>query len=316
MVRKLESQIGRMLQALIEDLKNGVNQSQAGYRDSDAFDLKSTEERELIRSKIVQKNFRGMIRISFNNQIILKRLKRSFDLQEKQLQYFLKTADLIKSDMKSLDTVSRILGRACEVLRSSPQKWAIVIALGWWKMLESSGMPGLADEILKEGFSPKDWTLKAISSTVEFATEVAKEFGEIDYAEQTSDFLKEIGLRNISKVSLSSGTDPETIRKIKKIIRWTQSMEQLTPETIKMLGFFWFSIFILESANLFPTSEEVSPRFIDTIWRNIEGLLGKGRSALFNELEETTDTINTMIEQSVGKKVTWAENIFHLPELI
>ncbi|MFB0520020.1 MAG: hypothetical protein ACETWD_01165, partial [Desulfatiglandales bacterium] len=75
-------------------------------------------------------------------------------------------------------------------------------------------------------------------------------------------------------------------------------------------------IFILESANLMPISDEVSPKFIDTIWCNIEDLLEKNRLDLFKELEETINTINSIIEQLIGKKVNWAENVFCLPEVI
>ncbi|MBT9168039.1 MAG: hypothetical protein DDT19_01384 [Syntrophomonadaceae bacterium] len=256
-----------------------------------------------------------MGRFNFRNTRIRQQL-RSFDLQLKQLDYFLKNIDVVKSDLEKLKSASKTLSQVSKKLQSSPEKWAIVIAIGWWKMLESSGMPGLTDEILKEGFSPKDWTLKSISSSLDLAMEVAKQFGEISNSKVVTSFLNEIGISDVRDISMSSGLELETIQKVKKVLRWNESMEYLTQVSIKMLGFFWFSMFILELANLVPISEEASPKFIDTIWSNIENLLENSRSALFKELEKIINAINSKIEQLIGKKVNWAENIFYLPEVI
>lgn len=307
-LRKVETKIEKILQAIIEDLINGVEQGRAGYRTSDVFDILPSEERELLRASILEKNLKGMIRVNFRNTSKLQQLK-TVSLQLKQLDYFLKTTDIIKADLEKLRNASEIISRASKKLKSSSEKWSIAIAIGWLKMLESSGMPGLTDEILKEGFSPKDWTLKSISSSLDLAMEVAKHFGEISNSKVVTSFLNEIGISDVRDISMLSGLELETIQKVKKVLRWNESMNNLTQVSIKMLGFFWFSIFILELANLVPISEEVSPRFMDVIWSNTESLLEKTRTDLLQELEKTT-------EKLIAQQITWVVDIFRVPEVV
>ena len=308
-LRKVETKIEKMLQAIIEDLINGVEQERSGYRTPDAFDiLSSKEERELLRAGILEKNLKSMIRLNFRNTSRLQQLK-TLSLQLKQLDYFLKTTEIIKADLEKLRNASETLSRVSKKLKGLPEKWSIVIALGWWKMLESSGMPGLTDEILKEGFSPKDWTIKAVSSSLQLAMEVARKFGQVANFKEIVSFLGEIGIIDWREDSPSLEVESETIEKIKKVLRWAESIEKLTQETIKMLGFIWFSFFLLESSDLTPISEEVASKFIEVIWSNTESLLEKTRTDLLQKLEKT-------MEGLIAQQITWAVDIFRVPEVI
>lgn len=82
---KFESElIRKMLDVLIQDLINGIEQSEAGYRTSDAFNILLPEEKKLLRLGILEKNSKGMVRLNFRNTKIRQQL-RLFDFQLNQV---------------------------------------------------------------------------------------------------------------------------------------------------------------------------------------------------------------------------------------
>jgi len=85
--------------------------------------------------------------------------------------------------------------------------------------------------------------------------------------------------------------------------------KELTKLVIKTLGFSWFSFLVLDSANLFPPSNESIIKLYKMIWDAIEKLLGKSQSELLNELEN-------MINIFDSNKITWAYDIIRILEVI
>ncbi|MBI4548833.1 MAG: hypothetical protein HY707_12695 [Ignavibacteriae bacterium] len=303
-----EKKVERLLQALIEDLINGVEQREAGYRATDDLGLLPSEQKYLFKAKIIEKNSKGMVRFKFANIETRKQFK-SFDLLFKQLDYFLKNKEVLDADLQRLENASKLLENLVKKLKDSQEHWPKVIAIGWWKMLESSALPSEVDEILKEGFSPKDWAIKTVQSSPQLGIEIANRVGKIDSSDEALSLFSELGLRNMGEVFIPFDGDNGTIQKIKKVLKWNECVVILTQETIKMLGLFWFSLVVLEFANLLPMIEENSPRFIGIIWTNVGALFEKDQLKLIDDLKQN-------LEISPLQQMSWTTDVFRIPEAI
>lgn len=307
-VDKFNLIIEGLLEGLLSDLMRGIKREEAGWRSPVDFGMDSSMQSELLRKNIIVKNTMGKVRFNFKNNRIRQELKL-FDLQFKQLDYFLKTQEIVKSDIEKIERASKMLNQIKELLQIAAEAWTYIIALGWWKMLESSGMPALIDDILREGFSPKEWTIKATLSAPQLALSVGRKFGEIDNFKEVLSFLRKNRICSIESTFFTSSVNQVDIQRIKRVLRWEDIERRLNESSIKMLSFLWFSLSILECNDLLPLSDEISPKLIKEIWKPLEDLLGRSQSHLLKEIEEI---INTLIDEGIS----WASSIIHVPEVM
>lgn len=225
-------------------------------------------------------------------------------MQSDQLEYFLSS----KSDEIKGEKVQETLNGIIELLQQFPENWKYISVIGWWKMLESSGMPALIDDVLNEGFSPEDWTIKAVRSSSELALGVAQRLGKINKLGDATNFLKRFEI-SIDEDSFPPLVSKEDMQKVKKILKWEDIEKELTEPIIKTLSILWFSFFVLDSTNLFPLSNESFIKLYKTIWDAIERLLEKDQADLLKELEN-------LIGIFKSNKITWASDIIRAPEVI
>ncbi len=293
-----------MFQVLFDDLSSGINEVEVGWRSSNQLGIKQTVQSGLLSSGIIERNSKGEVRLNFKNYRTRQELKRTFVLQSDQLEYFLKA----KTGEIKVNKAQETLNQIVEIVQQSPSTWTYIVALGWWRMLESSGMPALIDDVLNEGFSPEDWTIKAVRSSSELALGVSQKLGEINDFNDAINFLRQIKIP-IDGITLPSPVDQDDVRRVKKILKWVDIEKELTKLVIKTLGFSWFSFLVLDSANLFPSSNESIIKLYKVIWDAIEKLLGKSQSELLNELEN-------MINIFDSNQITWASDIIRILEVI
>lgn len=296
--------IERMFQVLFDDLSSGMSKVEAGWRSPNQVVIERSVQSGLLSSGMIQRNSKGEVRLNFTNYGACQELRRTFALESDQLQYFLKT----KEEEIKLDESQKTLYGIVELVQESPKAWKYIVALGWWKMLESSGMPALIDDVLNEGFSPEDWTIKAVGSSSELALGVSQKLEEINDFNDAINFLKQIKI-SVNDVTLPVSVGQADVRRIKKILKWTDIEKELTEPVIKSLGFLWSSFLVLDVSNLFPTSNETTVKLYKVIWDAIETLLGKSRSELLNELENMMSIFEL-------NQITWASNIIRIPEVM
>jgi len=296
--------IERMFEVLFDDLSSGISEVEVGWRSPNKLDIEQTVQSGLLSSDIIESNSKGEVRLNFKNYRTRQELKRTFTLQNDQLEYFLKA----KTDEIKVNKAQETLNQIIEIVQQSPSSWTYIVALGWWKMLESSGMPALIDDLLNEGFSPEDWTIKAVRCSSELALGVSQKLGEIDEFNDAINFLRQIKIP-IDDITLPSPVDQDDVQRVKKILKWGGIEEELTEPVIKTLGFSWFSFLVLDCANLFPLSNESIIKLYKVIWDAVEKLLGESKSELLNELENTM----TIYESN---QITWTSDIIRIPEVV
>lgn len=308
-LQNFDGEISILFQALFEDLGNGIKEVDAGWRSSNQLSMDKIVQRELLSSGLIERNSRDEIRLNFKDSRINKELRKMFPLQNKQLIYFLNNQEIIKSDNEKVMKAQDLLNKIAKILSKSSENWAFIIALGWWKMLESSGMPAPFSDVLNEGFSPKAWTVKATRSSPQLALSVARKWNEISDFKEVVNFIEKTEICNIENLSLPQPIVKDDVEKIKKILRWEEIETLLTESNVKMCAFFWASFFLLQRANLFPVSDEISLKLSDVIWNTLEELVRENQSNLISDLEDT-------LERLTGKEIIWASDILRLPGVI
>lgn len=308
-LRNFDEEISTLFQALFDDLGKGIEEVGAGWRSPNQLRMDKIAQRELLSSGLIERNSRDEIRLNFKDSRINKELRKMFPFQHKQLIYFLNNQEIIKSDNEKVMKAQDLLNKIAKILSNSPENWVFIIALGWWKMLESSGMPAPFSDVLNEGFSPKAWTIKATRSSPQLALSVARKWNEISNFKEVVNFIEKTRVCNIENLSLPPPMVKDDVEKIKKILRWEDIENILTESNVKMCAFFWSSFFLLQCADLFPVSDEISLKLSDGIWNTLEELLGKDQSNLISDLEST-------LEKLTGEEITWTSDILRLPEVI
>jgi len=294
-----------MFEVLLDDLNSGRNPNDAGWRLSEEFSINSATKEILMRVRLIQENSKGQVRLNFENYSVRARLKENFELEIKELEYLMN----IREDETKLEKAFTIINRVVKLLLKTPENWKFVIMMGCWKMLESSGMPAMIDDVLKEGFSPENWTIKAIRSSPTLALEIVQNYGEIIKPEDCGCFLKEIPIEGISFYTSYTPPNEHDVEKIKKILRWQEVKEVLDECDVKALALFWFLFFALEYINLFPVSNEYILKLYEKIWNVVEKLLNRNQQELVSNLERKTELL-------AEKGITWISDILRIPEVI
>lgn len=297
--------IERMFQALFNDLSSERGEEQAGWRSCNEFGISPVTQNGLLRSGILEKNSRDEVRLNFRDYRIRQQLRKTFEVQVAQLEYLLE----IQRDNITVRKAQGVLDQISAVVQQSSESWANLIALGWWKMLETSGMPALINDVLGEGFSPENWTVKAVRSCPQLALGVAQRWGKVSQFNDAIAFLEKTGIHIADPIALPPFPNQEDVDKVEKILKWSEVEEKLTECSVKALAFSWFAFLVLEHANLLPYSTEYSVRLFDNIWSDLEKLLGKDQQEILRELE-------TVISTLADEGVAWAPEILRFPEVI
>lgn len=304
--QRAESKIGSLLTILLQDLIGGAEKEDAGWRTPSSLRMLDADLKELSDLRAIERNTEGQVRFNMNNRQ-MRRALGSLQQELTQLDYFLQKMPVIKRDKERVKDAEGLLDWVCQTLQHRPETWAYIIWIGWWKMLESSGLPAPIDLVLKEGFSPKEWAIKVSLACPDLALNVASKFGKIDTIYETQEYFKENNL--VAADESPPAVQREKIEKVKGILRWEEIIEALDAGLTKMLAFVWASLYLLENKNLIATSEEASLGLYDAIWARVKVLLNEDESALLNKLKNTS---NTLTERGV----TWAADVLQVPEVI
>ena len=293
--------IQRMFQALSNDLGNGITEEKAGWRSLIDFGIEPSDQSELLRRSIVERNSRGQFRLNFRNSRIRQEFKK-FNQQFEQLDCFLE-------DTEKLNEAQRILTQITGILQRTPEYWTYIIALGWWRMLELSEFPAKIDDIFNEGFSPEDWMIKAPRCAFELALNIASKYGEIDGFKEALDSLERQGVHTSQSFVPLSLIGQDEVQKVMRVLKWEEMKKELADFNVKMLGFLWTLYVVLQNENLLPSSAEFSLKLNQMMWNNAENIFGKKQQDLLNNLENTLKKLNE-------RGIIWASDIVRLPEII
>lgn len=311
--KELDECIQIFLQHIIDDLRNSATEGEAGWRKPSQLETTLKQLDELFKSGIMEKNLFGEVRINFRDRNIRRKLS-SLRLQFEQIDYFIKNRETIMADMRKLQTAQKILVDLKEMISSHPSILPSIVTIGLWKMLNTSDMSALVDDILKEGFSPKDWAIVSTQSTPYVAISIAQTIGKIESFGEAIKLIEKLGFMEKSFVQPNLGE--EQIQKVKRILRWNIIEKCLTEEEVKFLGVSWFMIFLLERKDSLPFYDNFFAQVIDNIKDTIEEMLHVNWDKLSETLENSVSEINKRISEERKQEINLASDIIFMPEMV
>jgi len=293
-----------LLQALIIDLKTMENESEPnlGWRLLDELNFDMITQSKLKQIGAIQID-NNKIRINKIDYRLSELIRDHFKIEHLQIEYLIN----LRKDRVAYNDALFLVQSLSEKINVDNQMHDCAIIIGIWKMLESSGMPGPINEILKEGFSPEDWTRKSLQASPFLALRMVNSSGKNYDISDIADGLISFGLPNLL-------VDNQTISqadliKIIKVLKWEQIENGLDRDLIKTLGIFWFFLTSLSELNVFPVSDELLIKLYEDVWKTTESI------SKLSHLQ-TLDIIKILINDFENDQIIWIADIVRIPEVL
>lgn len=295
-----------LFRVIIDDLRNNVTESGAGWRNPSNQGITSEQLNELYKLGIIERNLLGEIRLSFRDRNIRSKLT-SFKMQFDQIDYFIKYRDIIRKDEKKLQKAQEIFMNVKYIINDNPDILPSIVAVGLWKMLNTSDMAVTIDEVLKEGFSPRNWAFASIHAIPTLSLNLAKKVGKIEKLTDAFEYIKKVGL--IRDYPSFSALNNDDVQKVIRVLKWDKIEKNLTEENIKFLGQSWFMVFVLKMNDALPLYADFSVKIMDLIKDSFEEIFNTN---WFDSINNLKNSVASLEEQ----RVTWVSNIIFLPEVV
>jgi len=307
---ELNQKIEILLRIIINDLKDLKEPGEAGWRklsDLNELGISGKDLTKLQNLGIIEKNLMNEFRIRYKDNKIRQRLS-TFNIQFQQIDYFIENLEMLKQDFERLQKADKIVQEIVSRAQEDKKFLSFAIAIGIWRMLNSSDMPAVVDNVLSAGFSPKDWGIISLRSAPYFSLELAKKVAEVEKLEDAFNYMKTI--RFTSETPNLDKLDIYNVSRIKEVLRWQKICEILNEENIKFLGLSWFVVFILEENDALPSYIDLSAKVANIIKECITKILRVEYSSLANNLTDS------LVELEEKHDISWASGIIFLPEVL
>jgi len=307
---ELNEKIEILLRIIINDLKDLKEPSEAGWRKLSDLNELGVSEKDLTKLQnlgIIEKNLVNEFRVRYKDNKIRQRLS-TFNTQFQQIDYFIENLEMLKQDFERMQRADKIVQEIVSRAQEDKKFLSFAIAIGIWRMLNTSDMPAVIDNVLSAGFSPKDWGIISLRSAPYLSLELTKKVAEIEKLEDAFNYMKTLGF--ISETPNLDKLDTHNVSRVKEVLRWQKICETLNEENIKLLGLSWFVVFILEEIDALPSYTDFSAKVVNMIKECITKILRVKYSNLANNL---TDSLMELEEQH---DISWASGIIFLPEVL
>jgi len=286
-VLEREAALIELMRHFIDDIRNGVSPSEAGW-------VKKTPEVGKLHPELIEER-NGNIRILIKEDISssLRRLMGFPDREE-----VMRLADLCL-DMSRMGEARDLLVNVVQRFEDSPQLEWSAVALGWQEMLTNIGGCVALDQVLEAGFNAVQWHKEAPKVSTELALSVARKWCNL---EQTN--IEELS-KTLSLGLEYSSVNPEIVERVMRVLEWKQALKEFTKEESEALGLLWFSDKLLRSKGVF--LPEVLFSVKEKTWKLISGRIGEEETEVMEKVDRMIDKLSNSSRRSNVVTVNWAE---------
>ena len=255
-------------------------------------------------SRAVVRSKEGRFRLRIESSATQTWVKGKSEVLGNQLQYALFTVKTVQEDANRVKRALEILSTIESSLRTDTTDWGHIKVLGWWKMLESSGMPASVDAVLRAGFSPRDWIVTATQASAQLALEMGGRHGSKVTLKDALGTFSGFAANKAAPFEIPPEVDSLTLGRVIKVLAWSEIKES-TPEHVERgLGLAWFCYTLWASLGLLP----VNPQSCAELSEGLHLVLERGTG--FKE-----DSIDEVVDALTVKGIVWAADLLSLPEL-
>lgn len=303
-VDKYDEAFTYLLNAIVQDLKNGMDIKNSGIRLISDVPLNEYDIKYLMGKKLIRECGNGTIRIPINESATRQHLKK-YELKLKQIDYFNSNNDFIEEEERRVQTFHNIADYIVERIIEDPEIIPGLVALGIQEMLDSSEMTIPLNRVLAEGLSPNLWfkeSAKAIPVlSMDFSMKCSPRNAIITGVERVKQS------RMIDSVpDYKINTDVDVIRRVLQI---NLIIDGLSSDDIKLLGIYWFLFKIMREELLLPPYEDNSILTMMDVRSIIQKIMK-------TDIDAVASHIEAVVCELIANDIIWASNIVRLPEVI
>jgi len=291
-----------LLQALIADLTSEKPVKDAGWRSIPELD--PTSASSIVYSGMVLQRGREL-RLNIESPRTQDWVRRKSQILRKQLEYAQFTSQAVQEDGGRVRRALQILADIQAALAENPTLWAEVLVIGWWRMLESSGMPAPTDDVLAAKFSPSDWIRIATQASGNLAMRVASSAVRAVSLQDGLDYLSRIISWREEPFQLPPIVDDDSLERVMHVLRWEEIEAQVPSSVQRSLGFAWFCHTAWSLASLVPVTPEYSVKLSDGLHNTLNQVAGFSENA-----------IDEVVDSLAHRGISWGSDLLTLPELV
>lgn len=273
-----------LMERFIDEVERGAHPLKAGW-----MKTRNPETNTLKKLNLAEKGEKG-------TRLVLDRnlRKKVGDVSDKNAEEFI---DICIDIAKAVE-VEKLVTEAKSGLLNDSQLQAVIVVLGWWRMLETSEFPVAVDEVLKGGLSPDKWYVEAPRTSQNLALSVANKWWRIDL-EKVRESL------NMLSIPMPGLPKVEVIDEVRRILRWNEVLEAISEEESKDLAFLWFADYLSMCKGVcYP---EAMTFVQSAIWETLEKSRGKKRLEIIEQVERMLEKMP--FQKLNPPKISWVEII-------
>jgi hypothetical protein len=304
MAMKFNQVYGTLLDAAARDLEGGNCVHNAGILPLNDLALTTHDVKYLVDKGLVRFAGENSIQMTFDSQKTRKALSH-FELKFKKIDYFRDSHELIEEDESRVALFNAITNYIIERLTNNPEIAPGLMALGICEMLDTSEMAVPLERVLMEGLSPQAWFRESMKAIPSLALDICIKYKPLDEVLSSINYVRESGI--IDDIPpFDYGCD---IHVVKRVLEVDIILNTLGPDDIRLMGFYWFFARKMREEFILPLYEDASVTLMTMIQAILEERLGINMTESLHHIEEVMDRLNS-------SGITWASNIFRIPEVI
>jgi hypothetical protein len=294
----------KLAETFAGDIEKGFGLSKSGWTNPSILGLDMAYIRNLIDTGILAENENGSVRLNPKSKVMISRALRREEVLQNQVKYSFENADALRLDFARMSKATHLLSEVSESLKRDENHWREIVIVGWWRMLVSSGMPAPLEAVIRAGFSPRDWTVKATWASFQLASTVADKSRGPPTFEDSVKYISVLLESTDLAIEEPILAEPSELVRIREAVSWDEILNSLPLETKKALGLAWFCYFLWEIADCVPFSETNS------------NVLSSMLLASVCELANSTVTeIASSLDSLADGGLAWTREIINLPEV-
>jgi len=305
-IAERKTAISYLLSLVTYDLSNFIGIEKAGLRPIESIRIEENLLNQLFRLKLLIKEG-NLMRIDYNNKAY-DAIFRDFPLEMKILNYYLTNQRTLLQEKNKNEAIKKKIREILEDIdKNRPELLDAMIVIGLWKMISTSSLPAPIELVLREGFSPKRWSVVSNHAIPKLTLELINTHIKMSDISLSFKVFNKRGY--ISRVPYFEVVDINDYEKIKNILKWDEIMSMLSNNILFYLGVIWFIIYYLETNNYLNEHEE-KPQESNALVKSLTEYIIKND---WDKIEEDLDKLHT---EFLTAGLNWAVEIIKIPEFI
>ena len=294
--------VRKIIDSMINDLKNGTNKQSAGWRTVEDLEITDNVLAALRKERIIFESGSNF-RLNLMNDRITQRY-RELRLKIEQRKYFYQNYEHNQQKINNQRRIIQELEQFARLFIEQVFSIDEYASIGFWKLLSRIGISAPIDDIIRQGYSPRNWAVISFSAIPQLTEDLF--YNEHSGGKIIQSFEKANKLNLLPKTPTINYLDNEEIERIKQISQWDVLKENLTNEAKLYLGCLWFTFYVIDEKSYTAYFEERSDDVNNALSELFISLFDRNLTQVIDQLEREFTQLESLRH--------WFSEVVILPE--